>query len=65
MVLAGHGEGKDAGAGRARPRARGGQFGLVSIDDPGSGPVTVTLSGRTDTGAEVMRHRFASPRPPA
>jgi hypothetical protein len=47
------------------PRARGGQFGLVTVDDPGHGPVTVTLSGRTDTGAEVMRHRFTSPRPPA
>jgi hypothetical protein len=44
-------------------RARGGQFGLVSVEDPGRGPVTVTLSGRTDTGAEVMRYRFPSPRP--
>jgi hypothetical protein len=46
-------------------RARGGQFGLVIVDDPGRGPVTVTLSGRTHTGAEVMRYRFLSPRPPA
>ena len=43
-------------------RTEGGQFGLVSVDDPGAGPVTVTLSGRTYTGAEVMRHRFTSPR---
>lgn len=43
-------------------RARGGQFGLVDIEDPGTGSVTVTLSGRTYTGAEVMRYQFASPR---
>src|SRR5215207_6205685 len=34
-------------------RAQGGQFGLVSVEDPGRGPVTVTLSGRTYSGAEV------------
>ena len=44
-------------------RSRGGQFGLVTVEDPGSGPVTVTLSGRSYTGAEVMRYRFSSPRP--
>ncbi|CAA9258301.1 MAG: hypothetical protein AVDCRST_MAG41-2285, partial [uncultured Corynebacteriales bacterium] len=44
-------------------RAEGGQFGLVSVQDPGRGPVTVTLSGRTYAGEEVMRHRFRSPRP--
>jgi PhoD-like phosphatase len=43
-------------------RIDGGQFGLVTVDDPGSGPVTVTLSGRTHTGAEVMSYRFTSPR---
>jgi PhoD-like phosphatase len=45
------------------PRTEGGQFGLVTVQDPGRGPVTITLSGRTYTGAEVMRYRFTSPRP--
>ena len=45
------------------PRTEGGQFGLVTVQDPGRGPVTVTLSGRTHTGAEVMRYQFTSPRP--
>jgi hypothetical protein len=44
-------------------RTEGGQFGLVSVHDPGRGPVTVTLSGRTYTGAEVMHYRFTSPQP--
>jgi len=45
------------------PRTEGGQFGLVTVQDPGRGPVTVALSGRTYTGAEVMRYQFTSPRP--
>jgi len=44
-------------------RTESGQFGLVTVHDPGRGPVTVTLSGRTHTGAEVMRYQFTSPRP--
>ncbi len=43
-------------------RTRGGQFGLVTVEDPGRGPVTVTLSGRDHTGAEVMHYQFTSPR---
>jgi hypothetical protein len=43
------------------PRTQGGQFGLVTIQDPGHGPITVTLSGRTYTGAEAMRYQFTTP----
>ena len=38
----------------------GGQFGLVTVRDPGVGPVDVTLSGRTYTGAEVLHHEFTA-----
>lgn len=37
--------------------AEPGQFGFVTIDDDGS-DVTVSLSGRNWTGAEVLRYRF-------
>jgi phosphodiesterase/alkaline phosphatase D-like protein len=38
----------------------GGQFGLVTVDDTGSG-VTLTLSGRDHTGAELVGYRFTVP----
>ena len=37
-----------------------GQFGLVTVDDTGSG-VTLTLSGRDYTGAELVGYRFTVP----
>jgi hypothetical protein len=38
----------------------GGQFGLVTVRDQGAGPVEVTLSGSTYTGAEVLHYEFAA-----
>jgi phosphodiesterase/alkaline phosphatase D-like protein len=37
-----------------------GQFGLVTIDDEGTG-ITLTLSGRDHTGAELVGYRFTIP----
>jgi phosphodiesterase/alkaline phosphatase D-like protein len=38
-----------------------GQFGLVTVNDDGNQNVSVTLSGRNYTGAEVLSYRFTVP----
>lgn len=59
--------GSDKGGTYTHPMVPGGgQFGEVRIEDPGEGPVQVTLTGRNADGEAVMRHRFTpgAPTPP-
>jgi hypothetical protein len=36
----------------------GGHFALMTIDDPGGDTITVTWSGRTWEGEELLSHTF-------
>jgi phosphodiesterase/alkaline phosphatase D-like protein len=43
----------------------GGQFGTFTVDDDGTGPLTVELAGHDWTGAELMSYTFTVPAEPA
>ncbi|WP_166355485.1 alkaline phosphatase D family protein [Phytoactinopolyspora limicola] len=41
----------------------GGQFGTMTIDDDGAGPITIELTGLDWTGTELMSYTFTVPAP--